>query len=131
MEAIFKTGILVRDLRVEQLEKMGIHVSYRILSSEEYVAALRNKITEEAKELAEEFDREKLIYEFADLQEVMEVFAQTLGISNEEIAEAQQKKREKLGSFYQKYFTDSVRIDEENPSIQYYLNNPKKYPRLS
>lgn len=92
MEAIFKTGILLRDLRIEQLEKMGIHVSYRILSSEEYVAALRNKITEEAKELAEEFDREKLIYEFADLQEVMEVFAQTLGISNEEIAEAQQKK---------------------------------------
>lgn len=130
MLSTFKTNILVRDKMVEIMESDGIIVDYKKLNREEYISALRNKVMEEAREVAEEGDKSKLTYEFADLLEVVKTLAHEVGITEEEIAMAQKKKNEKSGSFSKGYFTNFVKIDTENPVIEYYLKRPIKYPQI-
>lgn len=126
----FKTGILVRNKMVEKMEAEGIRVNHKKLNQEEYVTALRNKIVEEAKEVAEEFDRTKLVYELADLLEVFQTFIREEEITESEIFRAQKEKRNKSGGFANRIFTNFVEIDSENPVIEYYLQRPNKYPKI-
>lgn len=126
----FKTNILVRDKMVEKMQAEGILVDYKKLNEKDYENALREKIVEEAKEAAAEKNREKLIYELADLLEVAQTLADTLGITALEISEARKKKREKSGGFTEKHFTNFVEIENDNPAIEYYLERPKKYPKI-
>lgn len=126
----FKTSILVRDKMVEKMESEGILVDYKKLSEKDYVNALRKKVIEEAQEVADEKNREKLIYELADLLEVAQTLANTLGITESEILEACKNKRKKSGGFTKKHFTNFVEIKEDNPAIEYYLERPEKYPKM-
>lgn len=126
----FKTNILVRDKRIEEMESAGILVDYKKLSQEEYIKALRKKVTEEAQEVADEENRDKLIYELADLKEVVQSLMTALEITDSEISDAQNKKREKNGGFDEKYFTNFVEIENDNPVIEYYLQRPNKYPEI-
>ena len=126
----FKTNILVRNKMVEKMQAEGILVDYKKLNEKDYENALREKIVEEAKEAAAEKNREKLIYELADLLEVAQTLADTLGITALEISEARKKKREKSGGFTEKHFTNFVEIENDNPAIEYYLERPKKYPKI-
>ena len=64
----FKTNILVRDKRIAEMESVGILVDYKKLNRDEYIKALRKKIVEEAQEVADEENRDKLVYELADLR---------------------------------------------------------------
>lgn len=126
----FKTKILVRDKMVEKMQSKGILVDYKKLNQKNYVNALRKKVVEEAREVAAENDREKLVFELADLQEVAQTLAETLEITASEISEARKKKREKSGGFSKKHFTNFVEIKNDNPAIEYYLQRPKKYPKM-
>ncbi|MCR5225343.1 MAG: nucleoside triphosphate pyrophosphohydrolase [Alphaproteobacteria bacterium] len=126
----FKTNILVRDKRVEEMKSAGIVVDYKKLNQADYIRALRKKVIEEAQEVAEEENRDKLVYELADLREVVQALTNALEITDSEISEAQEKKREKAGGFTQKYFTNFVVIENDNPIIEYYLQRPNKYPKI-
>ncbi len=126
----FKTNILVRDKRIEEMESIGISVDYKKLNREDYVKALRKKVVEEAQEVAEEENREKLVYELADLREVVQALTDAVGITETEISEAQNKKREKAGGFAERHFTNFVVIENNNPAIEYYLQRPNKYPKI-
>lgn len=126
----FKTNILVRDKMVEKMQSEGILVDYKKLDQRNYENALRKKVVEEAQEVAAENDREKLIFELADLQEVAQTLAGVFGITASEISEARKKKREKSGGFSKKHFTNFVEIKNDNPAIEYYLQRPKKYPKI-
>ena len=77
----FRTNILVRDKRIEEMESIGILVDYKKLSQEEYIKALRKKVVEEAQEVADEEDRDKLVYELADLREVVQTLMNVLEIT--------------------------------------------------
>lgn len=127
----FKTEILVRDKMVQMMESKGIIVDYKKLDKDEYIAALRKKVVEEANEIAEEMDRNKLIYEFADLLEVVQTLAGVVGISEDEISKAQKEKRDRSGGFEKRLFTSSVKISTDNPVIEYYFQRPNKYPKVS
>ena len=126
----FKTNILVRDKMVEKMQAEGILVDYKKLNEKDYENALRDKIVEEAQEVAAEKNREKLIYELADLLEAAQTLADTLGINALEILKARKEKREKSGGFTKKYFTNFVEVKNDNPAIEYYLERPKKYPKI-
>ena len=41
MKRRFKTDILVRNNRIEQMEKLGLNVNYKVLSDEEYLKELK------------------------------------------------------------------------------------------
>ncbi len=127
---VFKTNILVRDKMIEKMEGDGILVDYKTLNQNEYITALRNKVIEEAQEVAEEKDKGKLIYEFADLLEVMETLASAVGVSVEEIKTAQREKSQRFGRYSKGYFTNSLKIDTKNPAIEYYRKRPIKYPKI-
>ena len=127
----FKTNILVRDKMIERMKNDGIIVDYKQLSGQEYINALRNKVIEEAEEVAYEYDREKLVYELADLIEVLETLADYTGITKSEVLDAKNKKRELSGGFSSGNFTNFVEIDTENPVIEYYQQRQNKYPRMS
>ena len=126
----FRTNILVRDKMVEKMEAEGILVDYKKLNEKDYENALREKVIEEAQEVASEKNRENLIYELADLLEVAQTLADTLGITVSEILEARNKKWKKSGGFSKKHFTNFVEIKNDNPAIEYYLKRPKKYPKM-
>ena len=126
----FKTNILVRDKMVEKMQSEGILVDYKELSQKDYEDALRKKVIEEAQEVADERNHEKLIYELADLLEVAQTLANIVGITESEIQEAIKKKREKSGGFTKKHFTNFVEIKNDNPAIKYYLERPNKYPKM-
>ncbi len=126
----FKTNILVRDKRIAKMESEGILVNFEKLSNEKYIEALREKVVEEANELAEEKNREDLIFEFADLLEVAQTLADAIGITKSEILKAQEEKNQKSGRLKEGYFIHFVEIDSENPVIEYYLDRPKKYPEI-
>lgn len=126
----FRTNIFVRDKMVEKMEAEGILVDYKKLNEKDYENALREKVIEEAQEVASEKNRERLIYELADLLEVAQTLADTLEITTSEILDARKKKREKSGGFTKKHFTNFVEIENDNPAIEYYLKRPKKYPKI-
>ena len=111
----FKTGILVRDKMIARMRRDKIRVDY---------------IIEEANEVAEEKDINKLVYELADILEVIQALSSVVGIKKAEIINAQKEKREISGSFKKKYFTNFVEIDTDNPVINYYLSRAKKYPEI-
>ena len=127
----FKTNILVRDKMVEKMESDGILVDYKKLNQDGYINALRKKVVEEAQEVADEGDREKLIYELADLREIVQTLMNVLEITDSEISAAQNKKREKSGGFAEKHFTNFIEIENDNPVIEYYLQRPNKYPKMA
>ncbi len=126
----FRTNILVRDKMVDKMKSEGILVDYKKLNQKDYENALRKKVIEEAQEVADEKNREKLIFELADLLEVVQTLANTLKITESEISKARKKKREKSGGFTKKHFTNFVEIRNDNPAIEYYLERPKKYPKI-
>jgi len=126
----FRTNILVRDRMVEKMKSEGILVDYKKLNEKDYENALREKVIEEAQEVAAEKNREKLIYELADLLEVAQTLADTLGITASEILDARKKKQKKSGGFTKKHFTNFVQIENDNPAIEYYLERPSKYPKI-
>ena len=52
MKRKFKTDILVRNNRIQQMQDQGIVVNYQILDDEQYICELKRKIVEEANEVA-------------------------------------------------------------------------------
>jgi predicted house-cleaning noncanonical NTP pyrophosphatase (MazG superfamily) len=52
----FKHNILVRNNRIEQMQAEGCKIKYRILTNEEYIQCLRQKLIEEATEASTEKD---------------------------------------------------------------------------
>lgn len=130
MKYKFKTNILVRDKHVQEMQDVGIRVDFEKLDKTRYVEELRRKLMEEAKEAAEEFDHEKVIFELADLSEVIQALASALNISQEQIEKAREIKKQKSGGFAQGLFTNFVEIDADNPAAEYYLARSEKYPRV-
>ena len=53
-----------------------------------------------------------------------------LEITDLEISDAQNEKREKFGGFEEKHVTNFVEIENDNPAIEYYLQRPNKYPKM-
>ena len=123
----FKTGILVRNNRVKLMQDAGIKVNYSILSDEEYLDELKKKIVEEANEVADSDSLDDLKSEIAD---VLEVIDHIIDITHLDIQQYKIDKQKKVGKFDKKMKTHYLEIDEDNESIDYYLQRPKKYPLM-
>jgi predicted house-cleaning noncanonical NTP pyrophosphatase (MazG superfamily) len=92
---------LVRDRIPEIIRESGIECEIVILSDAEYCQALRQKLIEEATEVAEA-DEDELVAELADLYEVIDALMLSYGISGDEVLDAQVKRRETRGGFTRK-----------------------------
>jgi len=95
---------LVRDKIPEIIEKDGKSCKTHILSDEEYLLALKDKLFEEMKEFSDEMD----IKELADIQEIVNAIVKAKGHTQKEFDEIRQIKAAKNGGFEKKIFLESV-----------------------
>ena len=95
---------LVRDKIPEIIEEDGKNCKTRILSDEEYIAALEAKLNEEVAE----YQADKNLEEMADVLEVLQAICIARGYSLEELEALRAKKANERGGFAKKIFLDSV-----------------------
>ena len=101
---------LVRDRIPELIQKSGYEFDMTTLSEAEYRQALRDKLIEEALEVAQVSDRH-LVAELADLFEVIEALMESYGIEDERILLERDQKRAEKGGFDRKIkllWTDAI-----------------------
>lgn len=103
---------LVRDRIIEFIERDGVNYKSRILDDNEFQKELLKKIVEEAQEVFEAGsngeNKEELIMELADLQEVMDSVIQSFGLTNSEVTQVKQDRKEKRGGFEKKIFLEAM-----------------------
>ncbi len=93
-------GKLVRDRIPELIRQSGREPDVRHLVGDALVAALGEKLVEEAREAAEVVgSRGHLVEELADLREVMVALMAARGITDKEVAEAAVSKVQERGAF--------------------------------
>lgn len=100
---------LVRDRIPEIIIADGNTPVTRTLSDEEYKSALHKKLLEEGAEVAEASSKEESIEEIADVFEVLDAIMSSSGITKEEVAAAQTKKRDTRGGYTEKIFLEEIR----------------------
>jgi len=103
---------------------MGGEVAHKRLHGDELIAALADKIIEEAKELREN----PTANEIADVREALNRLAAVCGISEADITEAQKQKREKNGGFENGDYIVSVTLPADNKWAKYYAADPERFP---
>ena len=127
----FKFEKLIRDKIVDSMKQNGqIPIGVKVLNDSDYVKELAIKVAEEANELADVSDIEKLKEEFADVQEVMNYLRKALNLSEKDIKEYQKKKKMKNGGFEKRIYLEAVGVPKDNKWYEYYLQNPEKYPKI-
>ena len=95
---------LVRDRIPEIIEQAGQKCTCSILSDDDYLKMLDEKLNEE---LAE-YQEDKSMEELADLLEVMRAVALARGSSIGEVEEIRRRKAEKRGGFEKKILLEEV-----------------------
>lgn len=95
---------LVRDKIPEIIAATGKTCQTRIMSREEYIAKLDEKLSEE---LAE-YQESKSLEELADLLEVMEATVKARGYTWNELLQVRDEKRAKRGGFEDRILLEEV-----------------------
>lgn len=126
----FKTDILIRNNRLKIMQDNGLQVEYQILSDDDYIRALKAKLVEEAKEVAESNHLSDIKNELADVLEVFEHLLDVYRISLKEIENIKLLKQRSIGKFDKKIKTISVSMKDDHEELSYYLSKPHKYPEI-
>lgn len=125
----FKWSKLVRDKIVNRIKAEGSIPHYKRLTDEEFIIELKKKILEEAKEIVKT-EESNITQEIADLQEVIDTLIRMTNVSKEKISQIQKIKNDEVGSFDKREYIETVETQDNSTWIQYYLDNPDKYPEI-
>lgn len=90
---------LIRDRVKEKIERNGDACEVKVLDDAAFQAALREKLVEEAKELAAAEARADFLAEYADLMAVLDELAEHYELSEADIKLALVESLEKKGGF--------------------------------
>ncbi len=124
----FKVNKLIRD-KILELQDGIVNFAY-ILNEKDYLYKLQEKLLEEAMEVINTKNRQELIEELADLQEVINSIAEINNIAKEEIELLRRDKAKAKGAFKGRVFLNYIEISSDHEKISYYLANPDKYPEI-
>lgn len=119
---------LTRDFVKKNFDEAGAPIKCEKLTGDALLKALKEKLLEEAQEVLDAKNQSELIEELADVQEVMQVLIKKASISTQEIADVQEKKRNKKGSFENGLFIYYGDIPVGNYWHEYCMKDPHKYP---
>jgi predicted house-cleaning noncanonical NTP pyrophosphatase (MazG superfamily) len=100
---------LVRDRIPDLIMASGRMALTRHLSDEEFDAALRAKLVEEAEETSETSSPDGLVRELADVVEVVRALAGRQGFTLEDVLRAAHDRREQRGAFDERILLEDVR----------------------
>ena len=99
---------LVRDRIPEIIQKEGNTADIIILSEESFKQAIKEKLIEEATEVCNADNRDDILNELADLQEVMDTIKEMYNINTLEVNTIQAVKALQRGKFEKKIFLRGV-----------------------
>jgi predicted house-cleaning noncanonical NTP pyrophosphatase (MazG superfamily) len=125
----FKVDKLIRDRLPAMMRAQGLTVFTRRLDDAEFVARLKAKLVEEAREAEAAATPDALREELADLMEVIRALAATTGLGLDEIEAVRLAKLAERGGFEGRVHNAAVEGDADTPGVQYYLARPLQYPR--
>lgn len=125
----FRVQKLIRDRLPQMMRDQGLDVFERQLDEAEFLAALKEKLVEEAGEARDAASPTELAAELADVLEVMTALAEASGFSMEEVEAQRLAKRAARGGFDQRVFNAAVEAADGLPAADYYLARPAQYPR--
>ncbi len=126
----FKIDKLVRARSNARLNAQGVTTSYRIMELEEYIQRLKDKLLEEAEEVATAKSQEECLTECADVLEVIHAFAAAVGLSYEQIEQKRLQIKEARGGFDERVYQEYAEMDADNDLIEYFRKDPEKYPEI-
>jgi predicted house-cleaning noncanonical NTP pyrophosphatase (MazG superfamily) len=99
---------LVRDKIPEVIKDDGYTPAVKKLSVAEYKKALLEKLIEEAQEIKKSKNKDELINELADIQEVLTAIYEVNKIHCSDVTKNARKKREKRGAFKKRILLKSM-----------------------
>jgi predicted house-cleaning noncanonical NTP pyrophosphatase (MazG superfamily) len=99
---------LIRDGIPQIIKQNGGQPVVRIMEQEEFVRELKNKLIEEANEVATATNREELVNELADVKEVINTLCAATEIIDREIEVVRIAKADQRGSFQDKLMLEKV-----------------------
>ena len=103
---------LVRDRIPEIIQKEGNTADIIILSEESFKQAIKEKLIEEATEVCNADNRDEVLSELADLQEVMDTIKQMYNINTLEVNTIQAVILLQRGMFEKRFYLMSVNSDK-------------------
>ena len=125
----FRVQKLIRDRLPAIMRAQGLQVFDRRLNDAEFIAALKDKLLEEAQEVGAATSQADLIDELADVMEVIAALADASGVPLQAVEERRQAKRAERGGFAERVFNAAVEARDGLPAAEYYLARPMQYPR--
>ncbi len=127
----FQFNKLVRDKLPTHYRQLEQVITFKKLSGLKLLQALRNKLIEETTELPfEDKNRDTLIEELSDVEQVLNDIKTELNISDEEVEAARQKKFSKKGGFLDGIFVELITLADDDEWVSYYRAEPEKYPEI-
>ena len=126
----FKADKLIRNKMPEIMREWGINIFERKMEQDEYIARLKDKLIEEAKEVISAKEKHEICEELADLIEVIHSLIAVNHLSLEQVEEARLNKKAKKGGFDGKIYTPFAELSSDHEFISYYLDRPKDYPEI-
>jgi len=111
MIKIKKYNKLIRDKILEIIKADGEKPFWRILNKKEYLEEIKKKIMEEAGELIKAKNKEEILNEIVDIQELIDVLASQLKFKKSKIKKQQKIKNKKRGGFKKRLFL--IKIEKQ------------------
>ncbi|MFN7161022.1 MAG: MazG-like family protein [Candidatus Gracilibacteria bacterium] len=99
---------LIRDNIPAIIASTGKHAEIEVLEDNTIIAALKNKLEEEVKEVIEASDREEVLEELADVLEIVDSLAREHGWNLEDVLKKKEEKRALRGGFEKRLFLKHV-----------------------
>ena len=100
---------LVRDRIPEIIKENGGVPQTRILTKKEFKEELLKKLVEEAKEASKSKEKDGLISELADIQEVLLSVYEIYSINCSDVTKTARKKRKERGAFNKRVYLEGVK----------------------
>lgn len=126
----FQFNKIIRDKLVDRLYRSDAKVEKVDLNGEEFITQLKNKLLEEAKEVARATSAEHIKEELADVMEVMISIAHQNGFDMSTIETVRANKYEKRGGFTKPILIKTVGLPNEHYLVEYCLHDPEQYPEI-
>ena len=101
---VVKYNKLIRDKIPQIIKDDGWIPKTRILNKKEFRRELKKKVLEETKELIKAEEKEEVIDEIVDIQEITDALIREYGLTKLIIKAEQKKKNKKRGGFKKRLF---------------------------
>ncbi len=123
---------LIRDKLPERYDALGQTIIFQKFTGKALLVALREKLVEEAAEIpVDSVDREDIISEIADVEQVLDDMKRQLNITDGEVDKTKQHKFNKKGGFREGIFVKSIALQDDDVEwTEYYRREPQKYREI-